>query len=230
MILSKLLQYLTNGELSQLSLGNVATNENLIPKIISGINLGTEELYKRFPIKLSRIEVHLQGAIQEYYLHSSKALSNMPIAGNILDYYLHDNEEPFTDNIIRIETVYDELSEELPLNVVGNSDSLVTINHNVLRVSNPVDDIFYTIEYRASAPIIGLEEDPDTIEVNIPNAFTEALINYVAYRVFAAINMNSAEAVNYYAKFETSCVLLNNLGLWNKEVTTNFKLENSGWV
>jgi hypothetical protein len=48
--------------------------------------------------------------------------------------------------------------------------------------------------------------------------------------MFAAINMNSAEAVNYYAKFEAACALLNNYGLWYKDARTNMKLENAGWV
>jgi hypothetical protein len=73
-------------------------------------------------------------------------------------------------------------------------------------------------------------DSDDTAEINIPPQMTEALVSYVAYRVFAAINMNSAEAVNYYAKFEAACALINNLGLWHKDSRTNMRLENSGWL
>ena len=230
MVLSDFIQYLTNGELSQLSIGNVITNENLYPKIISGINLGVSELYKRFPIKVSRIELHLQEAINEYWLHSSKATSNMELLDDPLDFYVHDTLEAFTDNIIRIETIYDVDNTALVLNQPGNTESLTTVSHNKLWVPTPTDDTVLYIEYRASVPPISLDSDPDTVEVDIPTAFTEALVNYVAYRTFAAINMQSAEAVNYYAKFEASCALIFNLGLWNKDIITNERLENTGWV
>lgn len=233
MVLSKFLQYLTNGELSQLSVGNVITNENIIHKMISGINLGMTELYKRFPIKLNKLELHLQSAINEYWIHSTKAYSNYdPLDPSLdpLDFYVHDLWEPFIDNIIRIELIYDEQNEPLVMNQPGNLDSINTIHHNKLWVPKPEDGVILNIEYRASAPFISLDEDPDTIEVDIPPAFTEALINYVAYRTFAAINMNSAEAVNYYSKFEAACALINNLGLWHKDIITNERLENAGWV
>lgn len=230
MLLSEFKEYLAYGELSQLNVGELLQDDTHFPRMISAINLGLTELYKRFPVKLSEVTIQLNDSVTQYHIHSSKAESNMPEGGNPVDYYVKDSIfYPFTNDLVQIEAVFNEDGEEIPLNDENMKYSLFTMGHNVIHHPYPEDENAIFIQYRAAAPKLAMDAD-DTAEIDIPPQFTEALVSYVAYRMFAAINMNSAEAVNYYAKFEAACALINNLGLWHKASNTNMRLENSGWL
>jgi len=229
MLLAEFKEYLAYGELSQLFIGDKLLNATQFPRIISAINLGLIELYKRFPIKIKELDIQLDTSNTEYTIHSSRSITRMPIGGNPVNFYILDSlGNPFKDDLLRIDAIFDSNEEELPLNDEVESTSLYTISHNVIKHPTP-DSSILLIKYRASAtalPTCATELD----YLDIPPQFTEALVLYVAYRTFAAINMNSAEAVNYYAKFEAACALINNQGLWNKEARTNTKFEDRGWV
>ena len=230
MLVSEFKEYLAYGELSQLNVGNLLIDTEHYPRMISSINLGLMELYKRFPVNLKEVNIQLYDEITEYVLHSSHAITNMPIGGDPKNFYVMDSiYYPFKDDFIKIESVFNENGEELPVNDENMRYSVFTTGHNVINHPYPDNENIILVQYRASAIKLSSDAD-DTSDIDIPLQFTEALVNYVAYRMFAAINMNSAEAVNYYAKFEASCALLNNYGLWHKDTRTNMKLENAGWV
>jgi hypothetical protein len=154
----------------------------------------------------------------------------MPIDGDPLDYYVQDSVAyPFNDDLLLIVAIYDEEGSEIALNDENDQYSLFTVGHNVISHPYPDSANAITVLYKCIAPKIPLDS-ADTVDIDIPLQFVEALLNYVSYRTFAAINMNSAETINYYAKFEASCALINNVGLWHKDNPTNKKLENNGWV
>lgn len=230
MLLSEFKEYLAYGELSQLNVGDLLTDTTHFPRMISSINLGLTELYKRFPIKLSEVNIQLNDAITQYVISSQHAETNMPEDADPTYYYVKDSIfYPFTDDLVSIEAIFNEYGEEIPLNDENMKYSLFTSGYNVITHPYPSSDNAILVQYRASPTKLSMEAD-DTANIDIPPQFTEALVNYVAYRMFAAINMNSAEAVNYYAKFEAACALINNLGLWHKDSRTNMRLENAGWL
>lgn len=230
MLLSEFKEYLAYGELSQLSIGDLIGDTTHNPKIISAINLGNSKLYERFPIKLNEITIQLQEEQTQYLIHSSKARSNMPDGSNPSEYYVVDSTYyPFTDDLVLIEAIFNEAGEEIPLNDENNEYSVFTTGYNTLNHPYPNSDNAILVQYRASP--IKLELDSaDTVDIETPNQFTEALVNYVAYRMFAGINMNSPEAISYYAKYEASCNMITSLGLWHKPSYTNIRLENAGWL
>jgi hypothetical protein len=230
MLLSEFKEYLAYGELSQLNAGALLTDATQYQRLINSINLGLIELHKRFPIKTSEVVIQLYDHITEYTIHSTRARSNMPVDGSAVDYYVMDSEYyPFRDDILQIAAVYNEDGEEIPLNDENMRYSVFTSGHNVIQHPYSDDANAITVMYHCIAPKIPTESN-DSVEIDIPQQFVEPLLNYVAYRMFAAINMNSAEAVNYYAKFEASCALITRYALTHGSNTTNMRLENSGWV
>lgn len=230
MLLSEIKEYLAYGELSQLHVGEFLTDNTHLPKLITNVNLGLIELHKRFPVKTSEVVVQLWDHISEYTIHSSKAQSNKPEGANEWAYYVQDSiYYPFRDDILQILQVFNEDGMEIPLNDENLQYSVFTSGHNVIHHPYSDNENVITLIYKCIAPKIALDSD-DTVEVDIPASMTEALLNYVAYRTFAGINMNSAETVNYYAKFEASCALINNMGLTHRSQNTNMKLEERGWV
>lgn len=227
MQLSDLFNYLRAGELSQLISGTDESRDN---QIITNINLGLIELYKRFPIKLSEVIIQLSNRITHYTISSSHAESSRPIGNTSPEFYVIDSPYyPFKDDLNQIEVVYNEEGEELPLNDENLTYSLFTVGHNVLLHPYPENENTISIIYRASAPLLLIDGDL-TQTVEIPNHLVELLTSYVAYKTFSAINMSSPEATGYFSKFETSCNLITNLGLISKSSNTNLRLEINGWV
>lgn len=227
MNISDLLSYLKYGELSQLVSAGVTTRDT---QIITNINLGLIELYKRFPIKLSEVIVQLNSRRTHYTISSAHAESNKPIDGNSDDYYVMDSlYYPFKDDLNQIEVVYNEEGEELPLNDENLTYSLFTVGHNVLLHPYPENENAISVIYRASAPLLVVDGELTQI-VEIPDHLLELLTTYVAYKTFASISLNSPEATGYFTKFEASCNLINNLGLISKPSNTNLRLEINGWV
>jgi hypothetical protein len=141
MLLSEFKEYLAYGELSQLNVGNLLEDETHFPRMISAINLGLTELYKRFPVKLVELTIQLQNWKTEYVIHSSYAESNMPTGGNPDNYYIKDSiYYPFKDDLVMIEAIFNEDGEEIPLNDENAKYSLFTSGHNVINHPYPEDE------------------------------------------------------------------------------------------
>jgi hypothetical protein len=230
MLLSEFKNYLIYGELSQINLGKELEEGNELPRLISSINLGLTELYKRFPIKLEEVIIQLNNYRSKYIISSNHAVSRMLPGDSPSNFYVIDSIiNPFKDDILSIEEVFNEAGEEIPLNDENLKYSIFTVGHNIINHPYPENENTIAVIYRAHANKLP-SDATDNTDIDIPQQFVEALVNYVSYRMFAAINMNSAEAVNYYAKFEAACALIHNYGLYAKTNNTNMKLENTGWL
>jgi hypothetical protein len=202
MLLSEFKSYLANGELSQLNLGEDLTSAAPLAKLISGINLGLTELHKRFPIKVKEVTI--------------------PLVINTYQYAV-------ANDLQQIVAIFDDEDEEIVLNDGNAEFPVFIIGVNTIKCVDPSFSASLRIQYKAT-PTKLANNAADNTPIEVPDQFIEALVNYVAYRAFAAINMNSAEAVNYYAKFEAACALINNYGLWDKSADSNERLTNAGWL
>lgn len=242
MKLSTIFTQLTHGELSQLNIGGsdgLGIQACDYDKIVSYVNLGLIELYKRFLLKEAEVVVQQYDQIQTYYLEGKYAAtsdSNEPIK------YIEDSiYQPFMDDVLKIEQVFNELG--IPL--IENQDGCMscwssegplhpvyTPSYNSIQVPQPEKENQMIVTYRASHEEIlvpGL--DPETTEVRIPPGLLEALVLYIGARVYAGMNSDqNAEGNNYYAKFEASCQKYTDLGLVKRDDNTNAKLDCAGWV
>lgn len=233
MLLSDIFDYLIHGELSQLSL----TKSGVIdvddyPRIITNINLGLIELYKRFQLLTKNMPMDLRTTITRYNLHSNYAQTNTASAEPI-KYLIDSVDEPFLDDILLITHVYDSDGIELPLNDLNAEWSVFTPSPFILEVPTLTEDISIVFSYRANPPIINYDivTDPTEVEIALPVQFLEALTAYVAWRMFSPINVGEkAEANSYYAKFEASCALINDLGMLNMDNNRNQRFYENGWV
>jgi len=239
MLLSEIFEYLQYGEFAQLAIGGNGPDEVGIkpkdyPRIVSAVNLALIELHKRFPIKQDQLTLQLHSHITEYILHSDYADSNIESDKPykyILDAVLI---EPFLDNILLIRHVYDELGEEYVLNDINDIFSFHTPQSNVLQVPYPDNENTLSVIFRAGPNKInhvGLS-DLTTVNVDLPDQFLEALLNYVAHRIFLSLNLGEgqSEANNFLAKFEAACAQINHLGLFVVDTNQNTKFGENGWV
>lgn len=236
MYLSELFNHLSYSELTQLSVGgepqgviNSANQAN----IITHLNLGLLELYKRFPIKLNSVSIQQTLGITNYVLDSSYAVTNPKSTDDVAfpKYIIDSAEAPFTDDVLMIDRIVDELNEELPFNDENYSNSIITLDYNVINVPEPELEYLITVSYRATPPKIAIDTfDADTTQIPIGSQYLEALINFIAYRCFASFSQNSPETVNYYQRFEMACNLIRREGLVYKDLPRNVRLDNQGWL
>lgn len=242
MKLSTIFTQLTHGELSQLDIGGadgVGIQSCDYTKIVAHVNLGLVELYKRFFLKEAEVVIQQYDHIQTYYLEGKYAETSG--SDEPIKYIVDSVYQPFKDDVLKIEQVFNELGIPLIENQDGCMSCLpgqgalhpiYTPSYNSIQVPQPEKENQMIVTYRASHEEIlvpGL--DPKTTEVHLPPGLLEALVLYVGARVYAGMNADqNAEGNNYYAKFEASCKTYTNLGLQKRDDHTNTKLDCAGWV
>jgi hypothetical protein len=238
MKLSSIFEQLSYGELSQLAIGGAETSGIVLssdyPKLITHINLGLLELYKRFDLSRKEVFVQQYDEINLYYLDSRFAVTNTESPEPIK--YIQDSVyRPFTDNVLRIEKVINECGSELYVNDDSKYWTVYTPDYNSIQVPWPDANNAMCITYRASPDVIPVVDVvPSEQEVNIPLSHLEPLLLYVASRIFASKpalnNESNSKGMEYMSKYELSCKRIEDLNLVQNNNTTNMKLQNAGWV
>jgi len=247
MLLSDLFDQLTYGELSSINYGGVddegITFEDF-KRVVPHINLGLTELYKRFPLLLQEVIVRQYDQIQTYVLHSRFAVTNTESTETIK--YIHDSVyQPFNDNILQIDRIFNEIGEELFNNesdpyIIYSSQSQTSNRYwsvstpafNTIQVPYPEKNNSMSVIYKAGhdkIPISGI--DPTQVEVKIPPNLEEALLFYIAARAYTSMGGDNIKiGMAYTQKFEQSIMKVKELGLYNQDVAVNQRLEVNGWV
>jgi hypothetical protein len=236
MLLSNFFEQLTYGELAQLALGGrdiTAIAAEDYPAIVSHINLGLTDLYKRFPLKTNEVIIQLYDHIQTYYLMSKYAATNAD-SSEPIKYIMDSVYQPFTDNVLRIEQVFNEMGEERTLNDENDPLTVLTPQFNAVTIPYNESSNAIAVVYRAAHDRIVVTDtfDPATVELTLPHYLVEALMLYVTARVLSSTgggqNLNEASA--FMARYELACRQVSDLNLLNTENTSNHRLEHNGWV
>ncbi len=234
MFLSDLFDQLAVGELSQLCIGDadgIGIQACDYAKILPHINLGLLELYKRFPLRAQEVIIQQYDQIQLYELNSKYAVSNTESLEPIK--YIMDSEyQPFKDNVLKIEKVFNEQGEELYLNDFDQYWSYQIQSYNTIQVPYPEKENAFVVTYRAGPDKIELTGlNPSIQEVPVPPAMLDALLYFIGSRVYSNMNSdNNAEGNNYMQKFELACKKIEELNLVQKRSNENLKLDGLGWV
>ena len=244
MTLQDILDHLTFGEFQQLFVSteiNAGTedadnNKVAAVKILPSVRLGLTELHKRFLLREGTLTVSLDGR-STYVLTKIKTVSN-----NGTDQYIQDTaDEPFLDDVMKIERVLDNDGCEIPFNKEAHLGAVRATSYNTLLVptdlkrasGTPVTTL--TVIYRANHVPINTEtalQDPTTASIDLPVTHLEALLAYIAARVVTPLGFSgeSHEGNNYMAKFERACQVLNAAGMQVDTARESTKLQDRGWV
>lgn len=244
MKLQEVFDQLRTGELSLLSIGGQnqgVINEKNQEVLLNALNLGLANLHTRFNLREGKLKLLLIPDNYLYTLRKEFALendeSNEPIR------YI---EGEFIDDLAKVEQVWTEEGEELPLNNKAKY-ACSTPKSNVLRVPAPIvdQDLELPEKYKTNAldvvyrqlhPKVGLDEfgelDLETAEVDIPYSHLEALLYFIAARVHHPVGMvgDFQMGASYAAKYEQACQRLENQGLDINRGQENTRLERNGWV
>ena len=229
-------------------------------KLIPHIQSGLTELYKRFNLKEGQLYVLLEPGVSVYHLADRYTHPANPVnvpGGTGTNQpgrrVAHGDVFLFKEDILKIERVFTLEGVELHLNDFGRKWSVRTPDHKTLQIplalANQGPDLpcelkgdRLTVIYRANHPNLtsrwhaylldDLEYDPDTLHLELPDAYLEPLIYYVASRFHNPIGMGQEfNAGNTYAaKFERACQIL---GMQNLEIDnddSSDKLRARGFV
>ena len=235
--LAQIFKDLTYGELSGLKIGEMIPGEHQsepdpsrYEQLLSSINMGLTEIYKRFFLLSREVYVELHEEISTYMLHSKYSVT----AGTEPTLYIIDTvDEPFLDDVLKIEEIYDEAGDRLGLNDVDDDLSAFTPSFRTFQVPYPNDNITYAVQYRASHPLIewSVDMDPSLIDVAVPNSLYQALLYFVASRVHSSLGGDQGvEGNDYYQRFEASCAKVEELGLEVQSEPVNWRFDDRGWV
>lgn len=216
------MDFLVNGEISQLSTSDVgdltpgaaaptAIQEKNRNKLRSFINLANIELHKKFSILQKDMELDFALNGEEF---------------NLPDDFLHAISCSFKDG------------DEIAI----NNDKIRLVNDVDVNVSVMFKDpaklvIKGTDESGRKDMLVAYAASPKlaksiTVNLQLPQMYTEALINYVAYKTHAIVSGDmKAENNTYYLRYNESCKQINMLGLRNPDnLDANTKLVDSGFI
>ena len=240
MFLSEIFEQLTIGELSSLNMGgdsNIGLQECEYANIVPHINLGLTELYSRFSLDMSEVMIQQDASIIEYFLDYKYAVSNTASTEPI-KYILDTVENPFNDEIIKIETVFNSdgdntlLPEDYPDTDLEDFWARIAPSYKSIIIPKPITGTKITVTYRAAhKKILSTNLNPFTTEINIPIVLLQPLLYFIAGRVFSIINTDELqEGTAYMAKFEQACNNILKYDLIKEEYYSNVKLDKNEWV
>lgn len=228
---------LSSGEFSNLQLGDFTVDDpasepdpRSYPQLLRHLNLGLTALYSRFLLRSEEVYVQLYEQIAIYTLDYRWAVSNVASAENP-KYIIDTVADPFGDNILKIEEVYDEGGNLLRLNDPQEELSIFTPRYNAIQVPWPNDFNTLAVQYRADHPTIKYTEGMNAAAtyVEVPRQLREALLFYIAARVYAAINTEKPEANDYYRKYMAKVDEVTEQGLYITTDQDNFRFTEGGW-
>ena len=242
MTLQQIFDLLSQGELSQISLGGTnGIDESNWERVLNAINLGLTELHKRFPLRREQVVLQMQEGQLRYALDVKFAVSNTESTEPI-KYLVDTLDDPFIGRVLKIEKIFDAKGCELALNRLGDSfdqahSTVRTPNFNTLILPTLLPVQSLTVEYLGNHPLLVKEVgyfDLKAVEVELPDTYLTALLYFVASRLFNPIGLsgNTAfhEGNNYEGKFEAECQRLEDDGYENGEKEENSRLRRNGWV
>lgn len=199
-----------SGELLQLS-PLIKDNDEIV---LSFINMGMLEIYKRFALRTSEALITLVEGKTIYKLDGTDPDVSMSADEKfmyvITAYGQNVDGGDYLENTI-----------ELPINVEDNPYSINTISYNTLQIplitaGSLVSIIYAAKPLKAGEVFSGQTSAPDPLdnELDLPDQFQEALLHYIGYRGHGAMEGDiQSDSNTHYMRFERSCDKIRELGV-----------------
>jgi hypothetical protein len=212
--------------------GSGAIDEQRYSQVISYLNDGLIKLYTKFLLLEKDVLVEMNELTTNYHLIRRYARSNEESPTPAHRRYILDlPEEPFTEDVAKILSVYNTYGIELPLNDREHSLSVFTPQPKLLQVPRPYAGLALAIHYQALHPKIVVENLE--AEIFIPDVLDEALLAYVAYKTYSDMNTENStvKAQEHFSLYNSICSEVLDRDLVSSAVsTTNSRFQKRGWV
>jgi hypothetical protein len=173
-------------------LNNLAV-KNDINAIVTFMNMGILELYKRFPLKVEEHVITLQDNVTIYDLPSD-FMYPLEAFGEVNE-FATDKRPPI-----------------VPFNDADDPTSIFFPNFTQVQVPLVTTGSFISLIY-VSKPA-RIDEDDLSSEINIPETLVEALVYYIGFRAHTSIKSDGQSENNiHWVRFDQSCKKARELGV-----------------
>lgn len=210
---------LASGELDNLSLVDKATGSikpEHYTKLVSSINLAVTDLHTRFLIKKGIATITLAEGKAVYPLQTRFVFT--PTVKPEQFIYTGDT----LTSLLRVLSVRDEQSKDLPLNTGDPKRGISTPTFNMLAVAEPLYHDYgvrkLTVEFQKNGKLIqscDRDYDPECIDVDIDPRYLNAVCLFVASRLHNPSGFGTEgvhEGNNYHTLYLEECARLSNTG------------------
>lgn len=206
MQLSTLYENLYYGELNNLIMDSVTPGvlpTSLAKKVVSYLNQSLTAIYSRLSLLEKEVIIEAQDEIFIYYLQKKYAVQDSTVMPANMKYIRDTEDDPFTEDVLRIIAVYDELGTQLSLNEPGDAASLYTPKFNAIQIPTPVTGNTYTVLYQANHPKV--DGKLMAAEIMLPAYLEIGLRAHIAGLLFGSMNGQEhvARALDHMATYET---------------------------
>jgi hypothetical protein len=202
------------GELRNLKLGQYETEA-----IVSYINLGLLELYKRFPLSIKEELIELLDSTNAEYTLPTDFMWLVAAFGEV-----PENQTNF-------------LTYELSINDENDPYSVNTVGWNKVQIPSSIQGDFVSLIYAAAPDTdsrIVLDEAGAYLDKDIalPPQLIEPLLFYIGYRAHGAMDGNiQSESNTHYMRFDKSCQKIKTDGMFtNDDMNMRYRVSERGFV
>lgn len=177
------------GELSQLSVKDDITG------VLTYLNLGMLELYKRFPLK-----------VEEYVINLVDGQSIYDMPENYMWIVSAYEEAPVDE---------DTYVQPIPINKEDDEKSINTVGWGQVQVPLVSTGSFISVIYVAAPDMY---TDSDLAEqIGIPPQMVEPLLHYIAFKAHGTVDNGAQEDNIHFQRFEMSCDRILYKGMYNQD-------------
>lgn len=229
---------LSTGELSQVVIGHSDNGVMEIPEEIRrqirhSLQLGLSDLHTRFLIREKTFKLERVPDKHTYVLNSRFAVSNTN--SDVMPKYVLDVNDPFQDDLIKIERIRDSKGKPVALNEIDNDDSVRTLSDTILAVPETLKCPWLEITYRANHPTLNKyvsDAAPVIVDIDLPIKYLQALLYFIASRALNPIGFKeyTHEGNNYLQKYEMECQRLMSIGAGIDSGESHGRRIDAGWA
>lgn len=202
------------GELRNLKLGEFEDKA-----IVSYLNLGLIELYKRFPLSTKEVVLELNTVPNNEYLLPNDCMWLISAYGEV-----PADQSQYT-------------TMELDINNEDNPMSINTVSWNKVQIPVSIAGAYVSLIY-AAAPDASQKISYDDAgmylldDVQIPVQLVEPLLFYVGYRAHGAMDGSiQADSNTHYMRFDASCKKVKNDGMMtNDNLDMRYRVRERGFM
>lgn len=233
MTVSEVMVLARTGELRQL--GSSLKDDDAT--LITFINLGLIEIYKRFVLRTDEAILTLKNGKTTYKLDGTDTDTvlvdgiEIPCVSMGTGRYMYmiaaygegeNLDEYTTDDVI------------LPINEEDNIYSINTISYKEVQIPLITESAHISIIYAALPDRIDTTVvDWDLVEVDIPDQLIEPLLHYIGYRGHGSMDGNiNTENNTHYMRFEASCNKVKELGVGvtPDDISMSTRVDDRGFI
>jgi hypothetical protein len=237
-LLKDIFTLLATGEFSNIALDkdrNGNLDESEYEKVIGHLNLALVELYKRFKFQEEEINIHVNMTESIYYLRPEYMV---PLGFISTTKYLEKpSDSDGSLNIIEVKDIYDANDEKLSFNNRFATPFIKQKAVDTFKITGLEAAAVYRIVYQAHPPLIILDNDfeLDECAINIPRTILDAILYYIATRIYRPIGANNSTANadkgdNYQQQYELACQKIDLYGLDIQFDDEPDNYERDGWA